>query len=101
MKMDIRQEAPRHADAMNTITEYLGMGSYNEWDEEKKIAFLVRRRVSPPLLLLNFLINRFLMGKWVRGMLLGRVGGGAGWQAAADSAHHGDERGGERGIGHI
>lgn len=53
MKMDIRQEAPRHADAMNTITEYLGMGSYNEWDEEKKIAFLEeelagKRPLIPP-----------------------------------------------------
>jgi len=53
MKMDIRQEAPRHAEAMNAITEYLDMGSYNEWDEEKKIAFLEeelagKRPLIPP-----------------------------------------------------
>jgi phosphoenolpyruvate carboxylase len=40
-RLDIRQEAPRHADIMNTVTEYLGLGSYHEWDEEQRIEFLV------------------------------------------------------------
>ncbi len=40
-RLDIRQESSRHADLMNTVTEYLGLGSYLEWDEEKRLKFLV------------------------------------------------------------
>ncbi len=57
-RLDIRQEASRHADLMNTITEYLGLGSYREWDEEKRQQFLVdecrsRRPLIPNDLPLN------------------------------------------------
>jgi len=53
MKMDIRQEAPRHMEAIDAVTQFLGMGSYAEWDEEKKIEFLSselsgRRPLIPP-----------------------------------------------------
>ena len=41
VRLDIRQESDRHADAMDAITKHIGLGSYNEWDEEKKCAFLV------------------------------------------------------------
>jgi phosphoenolpyruvate carboxylase len=40
-RLDIRQEAQRHAELMNTVTEYLGLGSYLEWDERKRQEFLV------------------------------------------------------------
>ena len=40
VKLDIRQESDRHADAMDAITRHIGLGSYNEWDEEKRTAFL-------------------------------------------------------------
>jgi len=51
LKLDIRQEADRHADAMNEITTFLGVGSYKEWDEDKKIAFLIEEIQSKrPLL---------------------------------------------------
>lgn len=33
MRMDIRQESSRHAEVMDTITRYLGLGSYLEWNE--------------------------------------------------------------------
>ena len=33
LKLDIRQEASRHTDAIDAITQYLGLGSYAEWDE--------------------------------------------------------------------
>ena len=29
--LDIRQESDKHTDAMNAITQYLGLGSYKEW----------------------------------------------------------------------
>lgn len=41
VKLDIRQESERHADAMDAITKHIGLGSFNEWDEEKKLQFLV------------------------------------------------------------
>ncbi len=42
LKVDLRQESERHSEAIDTITTYLGFGSYLEWDEDAKIDFLVR-----------------------------------------------------------
>ncbi|MCY1346276.1 Phosphoenolpyruvate carboxylase [compost metagenome] len=42
VRLDIRQDAARHAAALNEITDYLGLGHYAEWDEEARIAFLLR-----------------------------------------------------------
>lgn len=41
IQLDVRQEASKHALAMDEITRYLGMGSYLEWSEETKQAFLL------------------------------------------------------------
>ncbi|KAL1198414.1 Phosphoenolpyruvate carboxylase 4 [Cardamine amara subsp. amara] len=53
MKLDLRQEAARHSEALDAITTYLDMGTYSEWDEEKKLEFLTRelkgkRPLVPP-----------------------------------------------------
>ncbi|KAL2652891.1 hypothetical protein R1flu_021019 [Riccia fluitans] len=53
MKLDLRQESDKHAEALTAITEYLGMGSYSEWDEERKLKFLTaelrgKRPLVPP-----------------------------------------------------
>eukprot|EP00210_Caulerpa_lentillifera_P009658 g9214.t1 len=53
VRLDIRQEASRHTEVMNCITEYLELGSYIEWDEETRLDFLVkelsgRRPLLPP-----------------------------------------------------
>ncbi|EEF37993.1 conserved hypothetical protein [Ricinus communis] len=53
MKLDLRQESGRHADTLDAITKYLEMGTYSEWDEEKKLEFLTRelkgkRPLVPP-----------------------------------------------------
>ncbi|WP_043306988.1 phosphoenolpyruvate carboxylase [Pseudomonas sp. ML96] len=42
VRLDIRQDAARHAAAMAEITDYLGLGNYAEWDEEQRIEFLLR-----------------------------------------------------------
>ncbi|KAG1676257.1 hypothetical protein FOA52_006475 [Chlamydomonas sp. UWO 241] len=42
LKLDIRQESTRHTDALNEVTKYLDMGSYAEWDEDKRVAFLTK-----------------------------------------------------------
>lgn len=53
MKLDLRQESGKHSDTLDAITEYLDMGTYSEWDEEKKLEFLVtelkgKRPLVPP-----------------------------------------------------
>ncbi|KAL5761498.1 hypothetical protein ACOSP7_017762 [Xanthoceras sorbifolium] len=53
MKLDLRQESGRHAETLDAITTYLDMGTYSEWDEEKKLEFLTRelkgkRPLVPP-----------------------------------------------------
>jgi phosphoenolpyruvate carboxylase len=41
LKLDVRQDSERHADAINELCEYLGKGSYNDWQEEQKQTFLL------------------------------------------------------------
>lgn len=51
VRLDIRQEAPRHAQVLSEVTRYLGIGDYNEWDEAARQAFLLRELSNPrPLL---------------------------------------------------
>ncbi|ARU55338.1 phosphoenolpyruvate carboxylase [Oleiphilus messinensis] len=42
VKLDIRQESTRHMQAIDEVTQYLGLGSYADWSEDDKIAFLIR-----------------------------------------------------------
>ncbi|AYC32022.1 phosphoenolpyruvate carboxylase [Pseudomonas cavernae] len=42
VRLDIRQDAGRHVAALDEITDYLGLGHYAEWDEDTRIAFLLR-----------------------------------------------------------
>ncbi len=41
LRLDVRQESTRHADVFNEVTEYLGLGSYNDWSELEKQEFLL------------------------------------------------------------
>lgn len=41
--LDIRQDAERHVQAIAEITEYLGLGNYEEWEETKRIEFLLEQ----------------------------------------------------------
>uniref|UniRef100_A0A7S2I8X9 Phosphoenolpyruvate carboxylase n=1 Tax=Haptolina brevifila TaxID=156173 RepID=A0A7S2I8X9_9EUKA len=45
-RLDLRQESDRHAEALDAITRYFGMGSYLEWDEKTRIAWLEAELVS-------------------------------------------------------
>lgn len=38
--LDIRQESTRHANCIDAITRYLGLGSYASWDEKTKLTWL-------------------------------------------------------------
>jgi phosphoenolpyruvate carboxylase len=41
-RLDIRQEAGRHTDAVTAITAALGLGTYADWDESRRLEFLNR-----------------------------------------------------------
>jgi phosphoenolpyruvate carboxylase len=40
VRLDLRQHASRHAAALDAITRHRGLGSYLEWDESRRQAFL-------------------------------------------------------------
>lgn len=42
LRLDIRQEARRHAEALDAVTRWLGLGSYLDWDEATRQDFLLR-----------------------------------------------------------
>lgn len=53
MTLDVRQESSRHSAALSAITDYLGLGLYEEWDEEKRVEWLLteltgKRPLMPP-----------------------------------------------------
>ncbi|KAL7554679.1 hypothetical protein ACHAWF_018948, partial [Thalassiosira exigua] len=49
--LDVRQESDRHAEALDCITRYLGLGSYSQWDEGARVNWIVRQLQSKrPLL---------------------------------------------------
>ena len=41
VRLDLRQHAARHAEALDAITRHRGLGSYLEWDEARRQPFLV------------------------------------------------------------
>jgi phosphoenolpyruvate carboxylase len=41
-RLDVRQDAAKHAEALNAVTLALGYGSYLEWDEATRVEFLLR-----------------------------------------------------------
>jgi len=49
--LDVRQESGRHAQVFTELTEYLELGSYGDWDEPTRQAFLIKELQSKrPLL---------------------------------------------------
>ncbi|MDW5375730.1 phosphoenolpyruvate carboxylase [Halomonas sp. HP20-15] len=46
-KLDIRQESTRHTQVFDELTDYLGLGRYQEWDESQRQEFLLKELTSP------------------------------------------------------
>ncbi len=46
-RLDIRQASDRHTEALDAITRALGLGSYAEWDEPRRLEFLIRELPNP------------------------------------------------------
>jgi phosphoenolpyruvate carboxylase len=45
-RLDLRQEAARHTDALDAVTRHLGLGAYAEWDEPERQRFLYEQLAS-------------------------------------------------------
>ena len=57
-RLDIRQESDRHTAALAAVTVARGLGSYAEWDEERRVDFLVGElSTSRPLIPASFSPN--------------------------------------------
>ncbi|CAH0541687.1 phosphoenolpyruvate carboxylase [Vibrio marisflavi] len=55
VRLDIRQESTRHSDAISELTRHLGIGDYDQWSEQDKVAFLTNELSSKrPLLPLDW-----------------------------------------------
>ena len=53
-RLDIRQASDRHTDALDTITQAIGIGSHADWDEARRLEFLIRELPNPrPLVPMN------------------------------------------------
>jgi phosphoenolpyruvate carboxylase len=55
VRLDVRQEAERHTEAVDAITRALGLGEYACWPEARRVDFLTNvlaqgRRLTPPRL---------------------------------------------------
>lgn len=72
----MNQESGRHSETIDAITKYLDMGTYSEWEEEKKLEFLTRelkgkRPLVPPSIVVSSsrgslkLQSKFIMGRKV------------------------------------
>eukprot|EP00522_Entomoneis_paludosa_P011504 CAMPEP_0172453300 /NCGR_PEP_ID=MMETSP1065-20121228/10686_1 /TAXON_ID=265537 /ORGANISM="Amphiprora paludosa, Strain CCMP125" /LENGTH=1005 /DNA_ID=CAMNT_0013205479 /DNA_START=39 /DNA_END=3056 /DNA_ORIENTATION=+ len=44
--LDVRQESDKHEEAVDSITRYLGLGSYSQWDEQTKLNWLTTQIAS-------------------------------------------------------
>ncbi|MNB89656.1 Phosphoenolpyruvate carboxylase [compost metagenome] len=54
-RLDIRQDAKRHASAIDEVTSTLGLGRYLDWSEAERLGFLSRELANPrPLLPTSF-----------------------------------------------
>ncbi|AIR87885.1 phosphoenolpyruvate carboxylase [Pseudomonas cremoricolorata] len=55
VRLDVRQDAGRHRDALSEITAYLGLGHYAQWSEVQRMDFLQAELNNPrPLLPAHF-----------------------------------------------
>ena len=46
VRLDIRQDSDRHTEALSEITQYLDLGDYQQWEEERKQQFLLQELAS-------------------------------------------------------
>lgn len=58
LRLDVRQDSSLHTEALDALTQELGLGSYQSWSEQEKQAFLIQELQSKrPLLPHNWQPN--------------------------------------------
>jgi phosphoenolpyruvate carboxylase len=65
VRLDVRQEAERHTEAIDAITRALGLGEYACWPETRRVDFLVNvlahnQRLKPPRLVASPRVSEVL-----------------------------------------
>ncbi len=46
VRLDIRQDSDRHTEALSELTQFLDLGDYQQWDEQRKQTFLLKELAS-------------------------------------------------------
>ena len=62
VRLDLRQEASRHTDAVAAITEAAGLGRYVEWDEQARQEFLRRELIGDTSVIRSAIASRAAFG---------------------------------------
>lgn len=66
--LDIRQESSRHAEVLDAVTRYIGIGNYAQWSEAEKLAFLSKElKQKRPLIPAAFL-NQTIDAAWLEAL---------------------------------
>ncbi|MEZ0175071.1 MAG: phosphoenolpyruvate carboxylase [Candidatus Reddybacter sp.] len=63
--LDIRQESSRHAEVLDAVTRYIGVGHYSEWSETEKLAFLSAELKQQRPLIPTAFLNQTLDPAWL------------------------------------
>lgn len=63
--LDIRQESSRHAEVLDAVTRYIGVGSYAQWSEEEKLAFLSAELKQQRPLIPTAFLNQTIDAAWI------------------------------------
>ena len=64
-RLDIRQEAAKHSALLSEVTRFLGLGSYHDWEEAQRFAFLSDRlNNSQPLIPTELTLTSMSLEVW-------------------------------------
>ncbi|MDF1643062.1 MAG: phosphoenolpyruvate carboxylase [Pseudomonadales bacterium] len=66
--LDIRQESSRHAEVLDAVTRYIGIGHYSEWSETRKLAFLTEELKQQRPLIPAVFLNQTVDSEWVNSL---------------------------------
>ena len=66
--LDIRQESSRHAEVLDAVTRYIGVGNYAEWSEAEKLEFLSAELKQQRPLIPTAFLNQTIDAAWIESL---------------------------------
>jgi phosphoenolpyruvate carboxylase len=66
--LDIRQESSRHAEVLDAVTRYIGVGHYAQWSEAEKLAFLSAELKQQRPLIPTAFLNQTIDAAWIEAL---------------------------------